>query len=71
MWKNDGADGENSQMQNQHQQSVQLSLMLIQEEANSLYEDLKNKHGKESEEHFLMSAMTGFIGLRLEPNFTN
>ena len=49
MWKNDGADGESSQMQNQHQQSVPLSLILIQEKVNSLYEDLKNKHGKESE----------------------
>lgn len=25
---------------------------------------------KNQREHFLMSAMTGFIGLRLEPNFT-
>lgn len=24
MWKNDGADGENSQMHNQHQQSVPI-----------------------------------------------
>ena len=34
-------------VQDQHQRQVPLSLMLIQEQAKSLYEDLK--HGKESE----------------------
>ena len=36
-------------MQDQHQRRVLLSLMLIQEKAKSLYEDLKKKHGEESE----------------------
>ncbi|XP_021573038.1 tigger transposable element-derived protein 1 [Carlito syrichta] len=36
-------------MQDQHQRRVPLSLMLIQEKAKSLYEDLKKKHGEESE----------------------
>ena len=36
-------------MQDQHQHQVPLSLMLIQEKAKSLYEDLKKKHGEESE----------------------
>ena len=36
-------------MQDQHQRRVLLRLMLIQEKAKSLYEDLKKKHGKESE----------------------
>ncbi|XP_068410092.1 putative CENPB DNA-binding domain-containing protein 1 [Eschrichtius robustus] len=36
-------------MQDQHQCRVLLSLMLIQEKSKSLYEDLKKKHGKESE----------------------
>ena len=35
-------------MQNLHQCQVLLSLMLTQEKANHLYEDLKKKHGKES-----------------------
>ncbi|TEA40019.1 hypothetical protein DBR06_SOUSAS2910063, partial [Sousa chinensis] len=36
-------------MQGQHQRRVPLSLMLIQEKAKSLYEDLKKEHGEESE----------------------
>ena len=36
-------------LQDQHQHRVPLSLMLIQEKAKSLYEDLKKKRGKESE----------------------
>ena len=36
-------------MQDQHQRWVLLNLTLIQEKAKSLYEDLKKKHGKESE----------------------
>ncbi|XP_059939309.1 tigger transposable element-derived protein 1-like isoform X2 [Mesoplodon densirostris] len=36
-------------MQDQRQRRVPLSLMLIQEKAKSLYEDLKKKHGEESE----------------------
>ena len=36
-------------MQDQHQHQVPLSLMLIQEKDKSLYEDLKKKHGEESE----------------------
>ena len=35
--------------QDQHQRPVLLSLMLIQEKAKILYEDLKMKYGKESE----------------------
>ena len=35
-------------MQNRHQHQVPLSLMLIEEKAKSLYEDLKKKHGEES-----------------------
>ncbi|XP_065756244.1 tigger transposable element-derived protein 1-like [Phocoena phocoena] len=36
-------------MQDQHQHRVSLSLMLIQEKAKRIYEDLKNKHSEESE----------------------
>ncbi|XP_069900768.1 tigger transposable element-derived protein 1-like [Globicephala melas] len=36
-------------LQDQHQHRVSLSLMLIQEKAKRIYEDLKNKHGEESE----------------------
>ena len=36
-------------MQDQHQRRVPLSLMLIQEKAKSHHEDLKKKHGEESE----------------------
>ena len=36
-------------MQDQHQCQVPLSLMLIQEKAKRFYEDLKKKHGEESE----------------------
>ena len=36
-------------IQDQHQHQVPLSLMLIREKAKSLYEDLKKKHGEESE----------------------
>ena len=36
-------------MQDKHLCRVLLSLMLIQEKAKSLFEDLKKKHGKESE----------------------
>ena len=46
-----------------------LRLMLIQEKAESLHEDLRKKHG-EASDHLLMPAMAGFIGLRLEPTFT-
>ena len=35
--------------QDQHQRRVPLSLTLTQEKAESLYEDLKKKHGEESE----------------------
>ena len=56
-------------MQGHHQSPVLLSLMLIQEKAESLHEDLKKKHS-EASEHLLMPAMAGFIGSRLEPTFT-
>ena len=46
-------------MQEQHQCRVLLSLMLTQEKAKSLYENLKKKHSEESEGAFLMSAMAG------------
>ena len=36
-------------IQDQHQHQVLLSLMLIQEKTKRLYEDLKKKHGEESE----------------------
>ncbi|XP_066879269.1 putative CENPB DNA-binding domain-containing protein 1 [Kogia breviceps] len=36
-------------MQDEHQHQVPLSLMLIQEKTKSFYEDLKKKHGEESE----------------------
>ena len=36
-------------MQDQHQCRVLFSLMLIQEKAKSRYENLKKKHGEESE----------------------
>ena len=35
-------------MQNRHQHQVPLSLMLIEEKAKSLYEDLKKTYGEES-----------------------
>ena len=35
-------------MQEQHQRWVPLSLILIQEKAKGLYEDLKKKHSEES-----------------------
>ena len=57
-------------MQDQDQHPVLLSLMMIQEKAESLYEDLKKKHGKESEVHLLILVMAGFIDSRLEPTFT-
>ena len=49
--ENDGGDGEASQymMQDQHQHRVPLSLMLIKQKAKRFYEDLKKKHGEESE----------------------
>ncbi|XP_059952046.1 putative CENPB DNA-binding domain-containing protein 1 [Mesoplodon densirostris] len=37
-------------LQDQHQRRVPLSLMVIQEKAKSLYEDLKRKHSEESED---------------------
>ena len=52
VWKSDGGDGEllNVWMQDQHQGQVLPSLMLIQEKAKILYENLKKKHGEESED---------------------
>ena len=40
--------------QDQDQRQVPLSLILIQEKAKSLYEDLKKKHSKESEGTFFL-----------------
>ena len=39
-------------MQNQHHCRVPLHLMMIQEKARNLYEDLKKKQGEESEGTF-------------------
>ena len=51
VWIGDGGDGGilSVWMQHQPQGEVPLSLMLMQEKAKSLYEDLKKKHSKESE----------------------
>ena len=54
-------------MQDQHQSWVPLS---FQKKAKSLYEDLKKKHGMTQRVQILMPAMVGFIGSRLELNFT-
>ncbi|XP_065746895.1 putative CENPB DNA-binding domain-containing protein 1 [Phocoena phocoena] len=52
-WKSDGGDGEISQVldqdEDQHQHQDLLSLMLTQEKAKRLYEDLNKKHGEKSE----------------------
>ena len=45
-------------------------IMLIQEKAKSLYEDLKKKHSEESEGTSFNASMAGFIGSSLEPAFT-
>ena len=55
--------------QDQHQRQVLLSLMLIQEKAKSLYEDLKKKHGEKSE-GTSFKANHAFIDSRLERSFT-
>ena len=36
-------------LQDQHQRRAPLNIMLIQEKAKSLYEDVKKKHSEESE----------------------
>ena len=57
-------------MEDQHQRQLFLSLMLNWRKGKSLYEDLKKKYSEEPEGTFLMPAIAGFIGLRLESTFT-
>ena len=58
-------------MQDQHQRWVLLSLMLIQEKAKSLYEDLKKKHGKESEGTSFNASHGWFHPFKARANFHN
>ena len=57
-------------IQDRHQRQVLLSLMLHRRKGESLHEDLKKKYSEEPEGTFLMPAIAGFIGLRLESTFT-
>jgi len=58
-------------MQDQYQCCVLLSLMLIQEKANSLYEDLKKKHGEDSESTFFNASHNWFYWLKAGANIHN
>ncbi|KAJ8781184.1 hypothetical protein J1605_011168 [Eschrichtius robustus] len=74
-WKSDGEDGEISQFldqdQDQHQHQVLLSLMLIQEKAKRLYEDVKKKHGEESEGASLNAIHGWFHWFQARANLHN
>ena len=58
-------------MQDQYQCCVLLSLMLIQEKANSLYEDFKKKHGEDSESTFFNASHNWFHWLKAGANMHN
>ena len=58
-------------MQDQHQCRVPLSLMLIQEKAKSLYEDLKKKHSEESEGASFTASHGWFHQFKARANFQN
>ncbi|KAJ8781182.1 hypothetical protein J1605_011166 [Eschrichtius robustus] len=58
-------------MQDQHQRQVLLSLMLIQEKAKSLYEDLKKKHGEESEGASFNASHGWFHQFKAKANLHN
>ncbi|XP_069901617.1 tigger transposable element-derived protein 1-like [Globicephala melas] len=58
-------------IQDQHQCRVPLSLMLIQEKAKSLYEDLKKKHGEESEGASFNASHGWFHGFMARANIHN
>ncbi|XP_069397333.1 putative CENPB DNA-binding domain-containing protein 1 [Delphinus delphis] len=57
-------------MQDQHQHRVPLSIMLIQEKVKRLYEDLKKKHGEESEGTSFNVSHGWFHRFKVEPTFT-
>ncbi|XP_019789663.1 putative CENPB DNA-binding domain-containing protein 1 [Tursiops truncatus] len=57
--------------QDQHQHRVLLSLMLIQEKAKSLYENLKNKHGEESEGTSFKASHCWFHQFKARANLHN
>ncbi|KAB0364251.1 hypothetical protein FD754_008407 [Muntiacus muntjak] len=58
-------------MQDQYQCCVLLSLVLIQEKAKSLYEDLKEKHGKDSESTFFNANHNWFHWFKAGANVHN
>ena len=58
-------------MQDQHQHLVLLSLMLIQEKAKSLYEDLKKIHGEESEVAYFNASHGCFHWFKARANLHN
>ena len=58
-------------MQDQHRCRVPLSLVLIQEKAKSLYEDLKKKHGQESEGASFNASHGRFHGFKARANLHN
>ena len=58
-------------MQDQHQHRVPLSLMLIQEKAKSLYEDLKKKYGEESEAASFSASHGWFHRFKASANLHN
>ena len=57
-------------MQDQHQHRVPLSLILIQEKAKNVYEDLKKKHGKESEGASFNASHGWFQRFKARATFT-
>ena len=58
-------------IQDQHQRRVPLSLMLIQEKTKSPYEDLKKKHGEESEGASFNANHGWFHRFKARTNFHN
>ncbi|KAM9486515.1 tigger transposable element-derived protein 1-like [Clarias gariepinus] len=58
-------------MQDQHQRRVPVSLVLIQEKARSLYEDLKAKYGEESDGASFHASHGWFNRFKLRANLIN
>ena len=76
IWKKRGKATEmekrlNVWMQDPHWCRVPLSLMLIQEKAKSLYEDLKKKHGEESEGTYFNASHGWFHWFKARANLHN
>lgn len=57
-------------MQDQYQLRVPFSLVLIQEKAKIIYEDLKKEHNKESEDISFNATYGWFHWFKLESTFT-